>query len=33
VPLAEIPARVLSGEISHALVIAAFYLLDNASRR
>jgi len=33
VPLADIPARVVRGEISHALVIAAFYLLENSSRR
>lgn len=33
VPLAEIAARVARGEISHALVIAAFYLLDHAGSR
>ncbi|HXT22684.1 MAG TPA: NUDIX hydrolase [Thermoanaerobaculia bacterium] len=28
VPLAEVPARVRAGEIHHALVVAAFYLLS-----
>ena len=28
VPLAEVPRRVLAGEIHHALVVAAFYLLS-----
>ena len=28
VPLAEVPALVSAGLISHALVISAFYLLD-----
>jgi ADP-ribose diphosphatase len=32
-PLSEIPALVERGEISHALVIAAFYLLDHAGAR
>ena len=34
-PLAEIPARILSGDIAHALVVAAFYLHQNreAQRR
>jgi ADP-ribose diphosphatase len=31
VPLAEVPARVRAGEIHHALVVAAFYLLGNAT--
>lgn len=29
VPLSEVPGRIRSGEISHALVIAAFYCLDH----
>jgi ADP-ribose diphosphatase len=33
IPLAEIPALVERGKISHALVIAAFYLLDHAGAR
>ena len=31
VPLAEVPARVSAGEIHHALVVAAFYLLGNVT--
>jgi len=31
-PLAEIPARILAGEIRHALVIAAFYLFERRAR-
>ncbi|MCB1057102.1 MAG: NUDIX hydrolase [Acidobacteria bacterium] len=29
-PLAEIPRRVLAGEITHSLVLAAFYLFEGA---
>jgi ADP-ribose pyrophosphatase len=32
VPLDEIPRLIQTGQISHALVIAAFYLLDAATR-
>lgn len=32
VPLDEIPARILAGEITHSLVIAAFHLLGLRSR-
>jgi hypothetical protein len=33
VPLDEIPQRIQTGQISHALVIAAFYLFEVASKQ